>query len=81
MFRSYIKEKRLVKKGLSHLINMSEKEVFWTLQAGIFSVNEGSIKPHQDCGFKIVGVRKSIVKREGKWHDNVLMERRSIKVN
>ncbi|MFT4670123.1 MAG: L-amino acid N-acyltransferase YncA [Flavobacteriaceae bacterium] len=73
--------KGIGKKLLLHLIKESEKLGFWTLQAGIFSENKASIKLHQDCGFRIVGVRESIAKREGKWHDNVLMERRSIKVN
>jgi L-amino acid N-acyltransferase YncA len=66
---------------LNHLINESEKAGFWTLQAGIFAENNASLKLHEDCGFRIVGVRKSIAKREGKWHDNILMERRSIKIN
>ena len=73
--------KGIGKKLLKHLINESEKAGFWTLQAGIFSENTASIKLHKVCGFRILGVRKSIAKREGKWHDNVLMERRSIKVN
>ena len=73
--------KGIGKKLLKHLIYESEKAGFWTLQAGIFSENTASIKLHKVCGFRIVGVRKSIAKREGKWHDNVLMERRSIKVN
>jgi phosphinothricin acetyltransferase len=73
--------KGIGKKLLKHLINESEKAGYWTLQAGVFSENKASIKLHEDCGFRIVGVRKSIAKREGKWYDNVLMERRSIKIN
>ena len=73
--------KGIGKKLLKHLINESEKAGFWTLQAGIFSENKASIKLHKDCGFRIVGVRESIAKREGKWHDNVLMDRRSVKIN
>ena len=69
------------KKLLKHLINESEKAGFWTLQAGVFSENEASVRLHEDCGFRIVGVRESIEKRDGKWHDNVLMERRSLKIN
>jgi L-amino acid N-acyltransferase YncA len=73
--------KGIGKKLLQHLINESEKAGFWTLQAGIFSENKASIKLHKDCGFRVVGLRESIAKREGKWHDNVLLERRSLKVN
>lgn len=73
--------KGIGKELLQHLINESEKAGFWTLQAGIFSENKVSIKLHEDCGFRIVGLRESIAKREGKWHDIALMERRSLKVN
>jgi phosphinothricin acetyltransferase len=67
------------KQLLLALIDASEKEGFWTLQAGIFSANKTSIQLHKNCGFRIVGVREKIGKRDGAWHDNVLMERRSKK--
>ena len=73
--------KGIGKKLLQHLINESEKAGFWTLQAGIFSENKASIKLHQDCGFRVVGIRERIAKRDGKWHNNVLMERRSKKTS
>lgn len=66
---------------LNHLIASSEQEGFWTLQAGIFAENLSSIQLHKNCGFRVVGVRKKIAKRNGIWHDNVLMERRSKKIN
>lgn len=66
---------------LDHLISESERAGFWTLQAGIFSQNKASIKLHKECGFRIIGTRENIAKRDGKWHDNVLMERRSKKIN
>jgi len=62
---------------LTYLIEESEKAGFWTLQAGIFSENTSSICLHERCGFRILGVRKKIAQRNGIWHDNVLMERRS----
>jgi phosphinothricin acetyltransferase len=62
---------------LNALIEESEKAGFWTLQAGIFSENKASIQLHKHCGFRVVGVREKIGKRDGNWHDNVLMERRS----
>jgi phosphinothricin acetyltransferase len=73
--------KGIGKKLLQYLIKESEKAGFWTLQAGIFSKNKASLKLHEDCEFRIVGVRNNIAKRDGKWHDNVLMERRSVKIN
>ena len=63
---------------LAHLINESEHNGFWSLQAGIFPDNIASIKLHENCGFRIVGIREKIAQREGKWYDNVIMERRSI---
>ncbi len=71
--------KGIGKQLLNALVAESEKEGFWTLQAGIFSENLASIQLHKYCGFRIVGVREKLGKREGKWHDNVLMERRSPK--
>lgn len=62
---------------LSHLVELSEANNFWTLQAGIFSSNEASISLHKKCGFRIIGYREKIAKRDGQWMDNTLMERRS----
>jgi len=62
---------------LSHLVSESEKAGFWTLQAGIFPENERSIKLHENCGFRILGIREKVAQRDGTWYDNVLMERRS----
>lgn len=62
---------------LKQLINESEKNGFWTLQASIFSNNIGSISLHEKCGFRVVGVREKIGKLHDKWHDNFLLERRS----
>lgn len=75
------REKGIGNKLLQVLVEKSEKEGFWTLQAGIFSVNKPSIELHKKCGFRVVGIREKIGKRDGKWHDNHLLERRSNKIN
>ena len=62
---------------LTQLIKESESKGFWTLQAVIFSENKASIKLHEKCRFRVVGVREKIGKLQGKWHDNYLLERRS----
>lgn len=62
---------------LQKLIEESEANNIWTLQAGIFPENIASIKIHQDCGFRIIGVRERIGQMNGKWRDTILMERRS----
>ncbi len=73
--------KHIGEKLLNTLINESEKEGFWTLQAGIFSENKASINLHIKCGFRIVGVREKIGKLNGKWYDNHFLERRSKIIN
>jgi phosphinothricin acetyltransferase len=62
---------------LSKLVEESEKEGLWTLQAGIFPENEISIALHQKSGFRIIGVREKLGKMNEKWRDVVLLERRS----
>ena len=62
---------------LRELIRASESEGFWTLQSGIFPENASSIRLHEKVGFRKIGYRERIGKRDGIWKDNVLMERRS----
>ena len=62
---------------LRHLINESEKEKYWTIQAGIFPENEASVKLHTALGFRIVGSREKIGKMDEVWRDTLLLERRS----
>lgn len=62
---------------LNELIKQSEANGIWTLQSGIFSENQSSIKLHEKCGFRIVGYREKIGKKDGVWKDNILMEYRS----
>ncbi len=69
--------KGIGKKLLMALINESERDNFWTLQAGIFPENIASVKIHQDCGFRIIGKREKIGKMKGVWRDTLLLERRS----
>ena len=69
--------KGIGKKLLQALIESSEKNNLWTLQAGIFPENKSSIKIHEACRFRIVGVREKIGKMNGTWRDTMLLERRS----
>ena len=69
-------------RGVGHalmdaLIERSERAGFWTLQTAIFPENEASLTLHRSVGFRVVGIRKRIAKRDGLWRDTVLMERRS----
>jgi phosphinothricin acetyltransferase len=62
---------------LEALITESEKQGFWTLQAGIFPENKASIRIHEKHGFRLVGRRERIGQMNGIWRDTVLLERRS----
>ncbi len=65
------------KQLLESLIEESEKENFWTLQAGIFPENIASLSMHTSCGFRIIGTREKIGQMNGVWRDTVLLEKRS----
>lgn len=73
---------KYARKGLGYilfekLIKESEKAGLWTLQSGIFRQNTASIKLHEKMGFRMIGYREKVAKRDGVWQDNMLMERRS----
>ena len=68
-------------KLLEHLIAETENKGYWTLYAAIFPQNSASIQLHLNCGFRVIGTREKVAQRDGIWHDNILMERRSKKVN
>jgi L-amino acid N-acyltransferase YncA len=65
---------------LGQLIEQSERNGIWTLQAGIFPENKASIELHSRFGFREVGRRERIAKLNGVWRDTVLLERRSAAV-
>lgn len=63
---------------LEKLIEVSEKNGYWTLQSGIIKENISSLKLHKKCGFREIGYRERLGKMDtGRWHDVVLVERRS----
>jgi L-amino acid N-acyltransferase YncA len=62
---------------LESLVAASEREGLWTLQAGIFPENAGSIAIHRRCGFRIVGTREKLGRMNLHWRDVLLLERRS----
>ena len=70
----------LGRRLLEELIARSEAAGIWTLQAGIFPENAGSIALHERCGFRVVGVRRRLGKLAGVWRDVALLERRSERV-
>lgn len=69
--------RRLGSKLLAALVEASEREGIWTLQAGTFPENIASIEAHKRAGFRVVGTRERLGSTDGRWRDVVLMERRS----
>lgn len=65
---------------LEALIEESERNGIWMLQAAIFPENTASVKLHLHCGFREVGRRERIGKLNGSWRDTLLFERRSTTV-
>ena len=61
---------------LERLVADAEADGIWTIQTGIFPENELSIRLHERCGFRVVGVRERLGQLDGEWRDVVLMERR-----
>ncbi len=65
---------------LMQALRASEDAGFWTLQAGLFAENAGSLRLHERAGFRLVGVRERLGKLDGRWRDVLLLERRSERV-
>ena len=66
---------------LTELVRLADEAGIWTIQAGCFPENTASIGLHESCGFRVVGTRERIGRREGVWRDVVLLERRSPSVS
>jgi L-amino acid N-acyltransferase YncA len=62
---------------LEALIEGAEEAGIWTIQTSIFPENKASLALHEACGFRVVGTRERIAKRDGIWRDTVFLERRS----
>jgi len=78
--RQSSKGKGIGSKLLQALIETSEANGFWRLQAQIFPENVTSLQLHKKWGFREVGRRERIGKMAGVWRDVILLERRSEKV-
>jgi L-amino acid N-acyltransferase YncA len=62
---------------LEALIGGAEVAGIWTIQTSIFPENRASLALHERCGFRVVGTRERVAKRDGIWRDTVFLERRS----
>lgn len=62
---------------LRSVIEASEQNGVWTLQAGIFPENLASLGLVKKRGFREIGLRERPARLEGVWRDVILLERRS----
>lgn len=62
---------------LQALIEATETQGLWTLQANIFPENEPALGLFRKMGFRVVGTRERIGRHRGAWRDVLLLERRS----
>jgi L-amino acid N-acyltransferase YncA len=62
---------------LEALIEGAEEAGIWTVQASVFPENHATLALHERCGFRVVGRRERIAKRDGVWRDTLFLERRS----
>ena len=61
---------------LDALLKAARRAGLWTVQTSIFPENRASLALHERCGFRVVGVRERIAKRDGIWRDTVFLEKR-----
>jgi L-amino acid N-acyltransferase YncA len=61
---------------LEKLISRARLAGIWTIQTSIFPENRASLALHERCGFRVVGTRERIGKRDGMWRDTILLEKR-----
>ncbi len=69
--------RRIGSQLLARLVEESEQNGIWTLQAGIFPENASSVAMHRKHGFREIGRRERLGKLNGRWRDVLLLERRS----
>ena len=62
---------------LLELCRQADEAGLWTIQAVMFAENAASIALHESCGFRLVGRRERIARKNGVWRDTVLLDRRS----
>lgn len=62
---------------LNAAIIESETNGIWTLNAALFSENIHSARLFTRVGFRQVGYREKVGKKDNVWKDNILFERRS----
>jgi len=61
---------------LAALVDGARAAGLWMIQTSIFPENRASLALHERCGFRVVGFRERIAKRDGIWRDTIFLEKR-----
>jgi len=61
---------------LARLVADAPSYGIWTIQTSILPSNTVSLALHAAVGFRRIGIRERIAKRDGRWQDSVLLELR-----
>jgi L-amino acid N-acyltransferase YncA len=61
--------------ALNALFEVYAARGFWKLVSRIFPENTASLKLHEACGFRVVGVYRRHGKLDGEWRDCVIVEK------
>ena len=67
------------KQLMEELFHISEEAGVWCIESRVFDDNIPSLKLHETCGFRTVGIREKIGydQKINQWRSIVLLERRS----
>ena len=61
---------------LAALLKAARRVGIWIVQTAIFPENRASLALHERCGFRVIGTRERIAKRDGIWRDTIFLEKR-----
>ena len=61
--------------ALDALCRVYAERGFWKIVSRIFPENTASLRLHERCGFRVVGVYQRHGKLDGEWRDCVIVER------
>lgn len=64
------------RKLMDALLASADAGGIWTIQTNVFPENAATVALHERVGFRLVGRRERIAKRDGAWRDTLLLERR-----
>ena len=62
---------------LEALVEAAEAAGIWTVEAIVFPENGPSVSMLEQTGFRVVGRRERLGRRDGRWRDVLLLERRA----